>query len=138
MKKIILFILFIFLAFFYTGSIPQDTEPPQVVKTFPINGSQDVGPSLTQLWVLFNEEMMDKTWSWAYDNKNDFPEMTGQPFYKENFTKNILPVKLKPNKTYIIYLNSKKFPNFKDKNGNPLLPYKWTFRTKSTSGGAPD
>jgi len=78
----------------------------------------------------FNKEMTDGNWSWAYTYKHQFPQMTGQPYYVEQLTKNILPVKLEPNKEYEIWINSQKFKNFKDKTGNPSIPYKWVFKTK--------
>ena len=79
--------------------------------------------------VTFSEEMQDGNWSWAYTTKNTFPEMTGQPTYSENFTKNTLPIKLEPNKEYEVWINSQKFGNFKDKSGNSAIPYKLTFKT---------
>ena len=74
--------------------------------------------------------MMDQNWSWAYTNENEFPEMTGEPFYTDSYTKNVLPVKLEPNKEYVIWLNSAKFKNFKDKSGNHLVPFRFTFKTR--------
>ncbi len=67
--------------------------------------------------------MLDKTWSWCYKDKDKFPQTTGQPYYTENSTKNVLPVRLVPNKEYIIWINTESFKNFKDKAGNPAEPY---------------
>ena len=107
-----------------------DSRAPSVIATFPPNGSTDVDPSINEISVTFDEEMMDGNWSWAYSNKNQFPEMTGQPYYTENFTKNILPVRLESNKEYEIWVNSEKFKYFKDKAGNSAIPFRWTFKTK--------
>ena len=107
-----------------------DTTPPRVVSTVPANGDQSVDPSLSTLSVTFDEPMMDGNWSWAYTTKETFPEMTGQPKYEDEYTKNVLPVRLEPNKEYEVWLNSSKFKNFKDKAGNPLAPYKLVFKTK--------
>lgn len=41
----------------------------------------------------------------------------------------MLPVKLQPEKTYAIRINSNKFRNFKDSNGVPAVPYLLVFRT---------
>jgi len=41
-----------------------------------------------------------------------------------------LPVKLEPNKEYVIWINTSNLKNFKDKSGNPALPFKFTFKTK--------
>ena len=107
-----------------------DSKPPRVVSTFPQNGSQDVDPSIKEITVTFNEEMMDGNWSWAYDDKNKFPQIIGQAYYTDNNTKNILPVKLEANKEYIIWINSADWQNFKNKNGVPAVPFRFTFKTK--------
>ena len=112
------------------ASTENDLKAPSVIETFPTNGSIDVDPSINEIAVTFDEEMMDGNWSWAYTNKNKFPEMNGQPYYVEKFTKNILPVKLESNKEYEIWINSKKFKKFKDKAGNSATPFKWVFKTK--------
>jgi hypothetical protein len=41
----------------------------------------------------------------------------------------VLPVKLEPGKRYVIWINTAKFRNFKDRNGNPAEPYKLVFTT---------
>ncbi len=107
-----------------------DTTPPKVVSTVPANGDQSVDPSLSTLSVTFDEAMTDGNWSWAYTTKETFPEMTGPPRYEDGYTKNVLPVRLEPNKEYEVWLNSSKFKNFKDKAGNPLAPYKLVFKTR--------
>ena len=107
-----------------------DTTPPRVVSTFPQNGSQDVDPSLTEIYVVFSEEMTDQNWSWVYEDKNSFPKMTGQPYYTDNYTKNILPVSLEENKEYVVWINQQNFSNFKDKSGNSAAPFKLTFETR--------
>ena len=126
----VLFVLMMVLTIISVGCGEKDTEAPRVVDTFPPNGSQDVDPSINEISVTFNEEMMDQNWSWAYTNKNEFPETTGQPYYTESYRKNVFPVKLEPNKEYVIWLNSQKFKNFKDRSGNRLVPFKFTFKTK--------
>ena len=108
----------------------KDNEAPRIVSTFPQNESRNVESSINEISVTFNEEMMDQNWSWAYDDKNKFPQMAGQPYYTDSNIKNILPVKLEPNKEYVIWINSSKFKNFKDKSGNPAVPFKFTFKTK--------
>ena len=113
-----------------TSCTENDSKAPSVIQTFPPNGSTDVDPSIDEISVTFDEEMMDGNWSWAYTNKNQFPEMSGQPYYTEKFTKNILPVKLESNKEYEIWINSETFKNFKDKAGNSATPFRCVFKTK--------
>jgi len=38
--------------------------------------------------------MMDKNWSWRYEDKDDFPEVTGDLYYADESEKCTLPVKL--------------------------------------------
>ena len=124
----IFFVLSLFIAALACGE--KDTQAPRIVETFPVNGSTDVDPSLNEISATFNEPMMDGNGSWAYTNKNEFPRIKGQPYYTKSYTKNNLPVILEANKEYIIWINSEKFKNFKDKAGNPALPFKLTFKTR--------
>jgi len=107
----------------------RDKIPPKVVSTFPQDGAMDVNPSLSEISVTFNEPMRDKCWSWCYEDREHFPEINDDAYYTDNYTKNVLPVKLEPNTEYIIWLNTVKIKNFMDKSGNPVEPYKFTFKT---------
>jgi RNA polymerase sigma-70 factor (ECF subfamily) len=42
----------------------------------------------------------------------------------------VLSVRLKPNSTYAIWINSEKFGNFKDTLGQTAVPYLLVFKTK--------
>ena len=112
------------------GSSADDAVPPKVVATTPANGAMNVDPALKEISVTFNEPMMDNSWSWCYEKKELFPEITGTPYYTKNFTKNVLPVKLKANTDYIIWINTVNFKGFKDEAGNSSKPYKFTFKTR--------
>lgn len=131
MKKITLFISALVLIAVSLACAEKDSTIPRVVSTYPENMSQDVDPSITEISVTFNEEMKDGNWSWVYEDENKFPQMIGQAYYTDNYTKNILPVKLEPNKEYVIWINSSKFQNFKDKSGNPSFPFRFTFKTSN-------
>ena len=123
-KASVVLLLLILLA-----SCKKDIIPPEVISTDPPNGAEGVDASITEISITFSEPMMDKSWSWCYEDKNKFPEMTGDPHYTESNTENILPVKLQPNTEYLIWVNLDKFNNFKDKSGNPVKPYKFVFKT---------
>ena len=107
-----------------------DSKAPNVIETFPVTGSTDVDPSISKISVTFDEPMRDGSWSWAYTHKNQFPETNGQPYYMPGHTKNILPVKLKSDTEYEIWINSEKFGNFKDKAGNSATPFRLVFKTQ--------
>lgn len=111
-----------------------DRTPPEVVETFPERGAKDVDPGITEIWVRFNEPMMDNSWSWCYESMGRFPETYGKPYYAENNTKSVLPVELKPNTAYVIWINMNQFENFKDQSGNPLKPVRFPFETGGTLG----
>jgi len=113
-----------------TGYAQQNNQPPKVIGTIPKGGEQTVDSNLSEITVIFSKPMMDKSWSWSYENKDEFPQMTGQPHYSENNTRCSLPVKLEPNKKYNIWINTSKFTNFKDQAGNPVEPYLFSFKTK--------
>jgi hypothetical protein len=109
-------------------------EPPKVISTSPKNGAKDVDPDTDEIWVEFDKTMMDESWSWAYENEDEFPEMTGDPSYTENYTKNTLPVKLEPDKEYVVWINTEKLKNFKDEDGTPAEPFEFKFKTAESSG----
>lgn len=108
-----------------------DNEPPKVVSTVPSQGALNVDPALKEITVTFNEPMRDKCWSWCYEDKKTFPEMNGQPCYRDSkHTTCVMPVKLEPGRNYVVWLNTGKNKSFMDNAGNPLQPYKLIFRTR--------
>lgn len=111
------------------GIIGQQTAPV-VVKTYPESGAADVDPSISEIRVTFDNEMMDHSWSWVQIATENFPELIGTPRYLEDKRTCVVNVKLKPGTTYIIWLNTQKFRNFKDKDGNPAAPYLLMFETR--------
>ncbi|TET47208.1 hypothetical protein E3J62_02100 [candidate division TA06 bacterium] len=123
-------VLAIVVVLLLSGCRARDNVPPRVISTNPQNGAQDVDPLLTEISVSFSEPMMDGNWSWCFEDKDKFPEMTAEPYYTNNNTTNILPVRLEPDKEYVIWINTVSFKNFKDKAENPTGPYKFTFKTR--------
>ena len=114
--------------------------PPVVIKTVPTAGLDAVDPSLTEIKVTYSKNMMDKTWSWSTWGKDTFPPTTGKPHYLADQRTCVLPVKLNPDKTYAIWLNSNNFGNFKDATGNSAVPYLLIFKTRpqNAAGQAPN
>jgi RNA polymerase sigma-70 factor (ECF subfamily) len=108
-----------------------DSMPPSVVKTVPQSGDTSVDATVTkQITVTFSKEMMDGSWSWATMSKETAPEIVGKPRYLDDKRTCVAEVKLEPKKTYVLWLNSKKFGNFKDAEGNAAVPYLLVFQTK--------
>ena len=59
------------------ASADSDNTAPTVVKCTPENGRINVDPAVVELRVTFDELMTADSWSWAYENKEDFPDITG-------------------------------------------------------------
>lgn len=131
MKKYLVFIFIwgIFLWFPMSNGAEDNKVPPKIVDTKPKNNAPDVRPSLTMITVTFSKSMMDKSWSWSYEDKDSFPQTTGAPYYMSDNKTCVLPVKLEPNKKYVLWINTARHKNFKDEAGNPIAPYKLSFTT---------
>lgn len=112
-----------------SGAASLESAPPVVVKSVPVAGSTGVDPALGEIAVTFSKAMQDGSWSWSTWGDENFPELTGKPGYQADGRTCVVPVKLKPGKFYAIWLNSEKFRNFKDRAGNPAVPYLLTFQT---------
>ncbi len=106
--------------------------PPSVVKTVPQSGDTRVDPSLKEVRVTFSKDMMtDRMWSWAMNSKETFPEIEAdRVHYLHDNRTCVLPVKLEPNQTYIIWINSQKFNAFRDQGNRPAAPYLLVFETR--------
>ena len=126
-------VLAIVVVLLLSGCGARDNVAPRVKSTSPQNGAQDVDPLLTEISVTFSEPMIDGNWSWCFEDKDKFPELTGDPHYTNNNTTNILPVRLEPDKEYVIWINTVSFKDFNDKAGNPAKPYKFIFKTTGTT-----
>lgn len=113
-----------------TEDITLKSAPPVVVQTVPQAGTADVDPATTEIHVTFSKDMADGTWSWSQASESSFPQVDGKPRYLDDSRTCVLPVKLEPGKTYAMWLNSNKFQNFKDADGNPSVPYLLVFQTK--------
>ena len=110
-----------------------ESMPPSVVKTIPACGDTKVSATTKQIKVTFSKDMMTKQmWSWCMQSPDTFPEITNQKGIKYLQDKRtcILPVKLKPGKTYAIWINTQKNNAFRDTKGNSAVPYLLVFKTK--------
>jgi RNA polymerase sigma-70 factor (ECF subfamily) len=107
-----------------------DEGPPVVVRTFPPSGGADIDPSVNEIKVEFSREMTDKSWSWVSISPENSPKFLSPPRYLDDGRTCVVPVRLEPGKTYIIWLNTQKFARFKDRNGRSAVPYLLMFDTR--------
>lgn len=107
-----------------------ENQPPVVIRSFPESGAKDVDPAISEIKVTFSKEMMDGSWSWVQISSENFPKIIGGPRYLDDRKTCAIDVHLEPGKTYIIWLNTQKFQNFKDVNGIPAQPYLLMFETR--------
>jgi RNA polymerase sigma-70 factor (ECF subfamily) len=105
--------------------------PPVVVKTVPQAGDTQVDAGkVKEIRVTFSKDMLDNSWSWAQISAATFPKLAGKIHYEKDKRTCVLPVKLEPGKTYVLWINSEKFRNFKDEDGRPGVAYQLVFQTK--------
>ena len=105
-------------------------EGPHVVETSPEHRDGDVDPDITEITATFDREMRDGNWSWAYSDIDDFPEMTGDPYFEDDMRTAVMPVTLESGRRYVIWINSLDFMNFKDVEGEAARPYNLVFTTR--------
>ena len=113
-----------------TNEISVKTQPASVVKTVPVAGETAVNPALKEISVTFSKDMKtNRMWSVCQISKESFPETAGQIHYTDNRTC-VMPVKLEPGKTYVLWFNRAQFNAFRDAQNNPSVPYLLVFETK--------
>ena len=126
---LVILIVATFCAAYGSDEISVETMPPVVVETLPVSGATGVDPSLSEIKVTFSKDMQDNSWSWVRMSPDTFPELIGRPHYLSDRRTCVIKVKLEPGKTYVIWINSERFRNFKDKSGRPAIPYLLVFET---------
>jgi RNA polymerase sigma-70 factor (ECF subfamily) len=105
--------------------------PPSVVKTVPQAGATDVDPALKELKFTFSKDMMDGNWSVCQISKEHYPETAGKIHYLPDQRTCVMPVKLQPGRTYVLWLNLGKFQNFRDSEATPPCPINWFLKPRT-------
>ncbi|EKD81423.1 MAG: hypothetical protein ACD_39C01818G0003 [uncultured bacterium] len=104
-----------------------EKERPRIVRIVPDNGAQSVAPATDKIVIEFSEPMQN---SWSLVGGGEpFPEVSGSLYYDQTGKILIVPVKLKPDHNYWLWINSEKFTGFCNKAGIPVLPQKYEFKT---------
>jgi RNA polymerase sigma-70 factor (ECF subfamily) len=108
--------------------------PPSVLKTVPAAGATDVDPNLKEITVTFSKEMTDGSWSIPTTTpKENFPddaESGAKIHYLPDKRTCVMPVKLQPGRTYVVWFNHGQFMNFRDGQHNSAVPYLLVFETR--------
>ena len=108
-----------------SGAHAQDA--PKVVATFPPTDAV-VPAGIQQISVTYDRPMAE-TWSFVTGGEKAFPEIDGGPSRSDDHRTISLPVKLRPNSTYVIWLNTERYHEFKDEAGHSATPYRLAFTT---------
>jgi hypothetical protein len=108
-------------------SVLRALKAPTVVSMTPENGATDVPSTLTEMSVTFDQPMVGG-FSWT-GGGDQFPEGTGRPQWSADKMTCSRLIKLKPNWSYRLGLNSPSHINFQSANGVPLEPVVWRFST---------
>lgn len=107
------------------------TMPPSVVKTIPQAGDTSVDPATNEIRVTFSKDMLtDRMWAVVQTSKETFPTVDGKIHYLDDKRTCVIPVKLEPGKTYVLWFNRAQFNSFRDTDNNPAVPYLLVFQTK--------
>ncbi|MBU0639169.1 MAG: hypothetical protein KKB50_09920 [Planctomycetes bacterium] len=104
-------------------------DPPRVVKASPDNGDNAVDPKLREIRIEFDQDMDRGSFSFVGGGPK-YPKTRGKPQWVSARVC-VLKVKLEPNHDYWLSINSDKFKNFRNKRGQPAIPYPIAFRTGS-------
>ena len=123
---------FILVAFALAAQAPSAASmPPVVVSTVPQSGDLAVDPTIKENRVTFSKEMMtNEMWSWVQVNEGTFPKVVAKSHYLQDKRTCVLPVKLDPGKSYIIWVNSESHNSFRDLANRPAVPYLLAFQTR--------
>jgi RNA polymerase sigma-70 factor (ECF subfamily) len=109
------------------------TMPPSVVKTIPQAGDTTVDPATKEIQVTFSKDMLtDRMWAVVQTSKKTFPTIEGKIHYLDDKRTCVVPVKLEPGKTYVLWFNRAQFNSFRDTDNNPAVPYLLVFQTKGS------
>ncbi|HEX6811977.1 MAG TPA: DUF4932 domain-containing protein [Planctomycetota bacterium] len=122
------------LAAFFRDQVPKLearlANTPRVVSMTPANGQQDVDPATAQLVVTFDRPMKDGSWA-VVGSGEHYPETTGKPSYDASRRVLTLPIKLKADWSYELWLNRGHFDSFRSEEGVPLQPVHVKFKTRA-------
>jgi len=121
--------------------------PPAVASTTPANFTDNVPADMRQISVTFDQQMMNRSWSWTRLDRRTFPKMVGRPRYDVERKICTLGVKLKPGTVYFVGINynplesppgapgeTRPLRGFKSASGEAAKAYALVFATADIMG----
>ncbi len=112
---------------------------PQVARTSPADGAIRVDPTTSRIVITFSEPMRTDRFSVLQAEAGPMPEPVGDaPFAYRDATTFVMTVKLAPDSTYAVALNSPTRKGFVSAKGQPLPPTVITFRTAPAGKAEPE
>ncbi len=122
------------LALFFSEYAPKlaaaMAKKPKVAGMTPANGQQDVDPGLAALVITFDRPMQDQMWA-VVGGGEHFPKLQGKPSYDAARKVLTIPVELRPDWEYELWLNRGKYDSFRSTEGERLQPVHVKFRTRA-------
>jgi hypothetical protein len=109
------------------------TNSPVVIKTSPVNFTDNVPPETTEITVTFDKEMYPQGYSWCR-NQHPYPESIGNPSFSNGNFSCTLSVALQPGQYYRIGINTPPYQSFKSIAGDPAHHYVLVFATANANG----
>lgn len=106
---------------------PAAAAPPRVAGTTPREGAQDVDPGLAELRVEFDQPMDPGGFS-VVGGGPSFPRLVGRGRWLDDRTL-VWSWQLEAGHEYWLSINSDRFTNFRNREGEPATPHPIAFRT---------
>ena len=125
-KHILIMSIILILSFL---SVVAWAVPPKVTQMVPENGAQNVDPKLSQIRVVFDQDMNSRGYS-VCGGGPKFPKLIGKPRWLNRRTL-VMRVTLLPSHEYQFSINCPSAQNFRSVRGEPAVPYPVRFRTGS-------
>lgn len=121
------------LAKFFAGAVEkldaQFAKAPKVASLTPANGANDVDPACVALVITFDRPM--EGGMSVVGGGEHFPKTTGRPTWDKDKKVLTVPVELKPDWDYELWLNRGKYDSFRAADGTVLQPMQVRFHTRA-------
>jgi hypothetical protein len=108
-------------------------DAPKVIQATPDNGAKDVDAGSKEIRIVFDQPMAQGGWSMVGGGPT-FPKLAGKGRWVDDRTL-VWSWQLEPDHDYWLSINSSRFTNLRNRQGEPAVPYPIAFRRGSRPGG---